>query len=113
MSNLAVQLADAVKSLGLGTVYGDPIDVEGVTLVPVALAYYGFGGGSDGGDESEGSGAGGGGGGGGMSMPVGAYIKDIDGLRFRPNLVTLLAVAVPVIWVSGRALARVIRALKK
>ena len=111
MSNLAVQLADAVKSLGLGTVYGDPIEVEGTTLVPVALAYYGFGGGSDGG-ESEDSGVGGGGGGG-MSIPVGAYIKDIDGLRFRPNLVTLMAVAVPVICVSGRALARIIRALKK
>ncbi|MEO9095477.1 MAG: hypothetical protein ABI255_07625 [Microbacteriaceae bacterium] len=111
MSNLAVQLADAVKSLGLGTVYGDPIEVEGTTLVPVALAYYGFGGGSDGG-ESEDSSVGGGGGGG-MSIPVGAYIKDIDGLRFRPNLVTLMAVAVPVICVSGRALARIIRALKK
>ena len=112
MSNLAVQLADAVKSLGLGTVYGDPIDVEGVTLVPVALAYYGFGGGSEGGDESEDPGASGGGGGG-MSIPVGAYIKDIDGLRFRPNLVTLMAVAIPVICVSGKALARIIRALKK
>ncbi|WP_111721241.1 hypothetical protein [Homoserinimonas sp. OAct 916] len=112
MTNLAVQLADAVKSLGMGTVYGDPIEVEGVTLVPVSLAYYGFGGGSDASDEPDGSVAGGGGGGG-MSIPVGAYIKDIDGLRFRPNLVTLMAVSIPMICVSGWAMARVIRALKK
>lgn len=105
-------MADTVKSFGLKSVYGDPVTIEDVTLMPVGLVYYGFGGGSDAAEEEGGSVAGGGGGGG-MVMPVGAYIKDIDGLRFRPNMITLLAVSIPVICVAGRALARVIRALKR
>lgn len=46
-------------------------------------------------------------------MPVGAYVRRGDDLRFEPNLVSLLAVAIPLVFVSGRALSRVIRALKK
>ena len=33
--------------------------------------------------------------------------------RFEPNVIALLAVSVPFVWVAGRALARIIRALKK
>ncbi|PJJ63540.1 hypothetical protein [Compostimonas suwonensis] len=117
MTSLAVQLAETVKSLGVGSVYGEPVEVEGVTLVPVALVYYGFGGGSDGRDDREGRDAESvsmsGGGGGGVTIPVGAYIKDESGLRFRPNTISLLAVGIPFVWVAGKALARVIRVLKK
>lgn len=48
-----------------------------------------------------------------MSIPVGVYVRREEGLRFEPNIVTLLAVSVPFIWVTGRALTRIIRALKK
>ncbi|NQX10072.1 hypothetical protein HQQ80_00325 [Microbacteriaceae bacterium VKM Ac-2855] len=108
MPDVVIALAETVQKFGVATVYGDPVEVEGSTLVPVALRWYGFGGGSDGGESAST-----GGGGGGAVIPVGAYIKDDLGLRFQPNLVTALAVSIPVIVVSGRALARVIRALKK
>lgn len=49
-------------------VYGDPIDVEGKTIIPVARAGYGFGGGFGSGPET---GEGGGGGGGVKTTPVG------------------------------------------
>ena len=106
MTSLPQQLAESIKSFGVNAVYGEPIDVEGTTVVPVALLAYGFGGGGDG----EG---GGGGGGGGYTLPIGAYIGDSLGVRFQPNSVALLAVGIPFVWAAGKALTRVIRALKK
>jgi uncharacterized spore protein YtfJ len=113
MTNLAVKLAETVRSIGVGSVYGAPVELEGQTIVPVALAYYGFGGGSEESSSDDDSAAGGGGGGG-IAIPVGAYVKGEDGrVSFQPNFITLLAVSIPVICVSGKALARIIRALKK
>lgn len=109
MTNLVLKLAENARSVGVRSAYGDPIQVEGVTLVPVALVQYGFGGGDAG--EAEGGAAGGGGGG--MSVPIGAYVKSGNTVRFDPNVVSLLVVAIPFIWVAGHALSRVIRALKK
>ncbi len=106
MPNIALELGKQTAHFGVTSAYGEPQDVNGVTLVPVALAWTGFGGGSD---ET----GNGGGGGGGYAIPVGAYIRKGDDLRFEPNLVSLLAVAIPFVWVAGRALSRVIRALKK
>ncbi|HWU47369.1 MAG TPA: hypothetical protein VN133_11485 [Humibacter sp.] len=110
MPSLAVQLADSVTSTGVRTVYGDPVELDGVTLIPVALAQFGFGAGEG---PSEGEFSGGGGGGGGVSVPIGAYVRDHSGLRFEPNPIALLAVGIPFVWVAGRALRMVIRALKK
>ncbi|GAA0494681.1 hypothetical protein GCM10010461_17960 [Microbacterium aurantiacum] len=106
MPNIAIELAKQSAALGVKSVYGEQQDVGGVRLIPVALTWTGFGGGAD---ES----GNGGGGGGGYAIPVGAYIRRGDDLRFEPNLVSLLAVAIPFVWVAGRALSRVIRALKK
>jgi uncharacterized spore protein YtfJ len=112
MTNLSLQLAENAKAAGVKSVYGDPIDLDGITLIPVALAYFGFGAGGDGGDD-KGEHEAGGGGGGGFSVPFGAYVRDREGVRFQPNFITLLAVAIPFVWVAGRAWGRVIRALKK
>lgn len=106
MANFALDLGKQVASLGVNAVYGEQQDVDGIRIIPVALSWSGFGGGND----TEGNG---GGGGGGAAVPVGAYIRRGDDLRFEPNLVSLLAVAVPFVWVAGRAFSRVIRALKK
>jgi len=106
MPNIALELGKQTANFGITSAYGEAQDINGVTLVPVALAWTGFGGGSD---ET----GNGGGGGGGYAIPVGAYIRKGDDLRFEPNLVSLLAVAIPFVWVAGRALSRVIRALKK
>jgi uncharacterized spore protein YtfJ len=116
MSNLSLDLANSFKSLGVSTVYGEPVEFEGGSLIPVALTWYGFGAGEgeniEDGDENV-AGSGSGGGGGGASIPIGAYVKAADGIRFEPNVVSLLAVGIPAIWVMGKALARIIKALKK
>ena len=99
-----------MKTLGVKAVYGDPVTVDGVEIVPVAVVAFGFGGGS--GQSGEGD-EGGGGGGGGYSIPVGAYIGGPNGPTFRPNIFALLVVLIPVTLVGGKALSSVIRALKK
>jgi uncharacterized spore protein YtfJ len=109
MTNLAVKLAENAGSIGVRSAYGDPVQIEGVTIVPVALVQYGFGGGGEG-DESDGPA---GGGGGGMAIPIGAYVKSGGAARFEPNVISLLAVGIPFVWVAGKAIARIIRALKK
>ena len=106
MPNLALELGKQAVSLGVTSVYGEQQDVDGVKIVPVALSWSGFGAG----EEPAG---GSGGGGGGVAIPVGAYIRKGDGIHFEPNLVSLVAVGIPFVWVAGRALARVIRALKR
>ncbi|TFB92582.1 MULTISPECIES: hypothetical protein [Cryobacterium] len=110
MTSLPEKLAEISRSAGVKTAYGDPVQVDGISLVPVALVYYGFGGGE--GDSAE-SGKGSGGGGGGMSLPIGAYVKSGGSLRFEPNVISLLAVGIPFVWVAGKAISRVIRALKR
>ncbi|MFF2632106.1 hypothetical protein ACFVR6_04425 [Microbacterium sp. NPDC058021] len=106
MPNIALDLGKQSASFGVTSAYGEKQELDGITLVPVALAWSGFGGGSD----ADGNG---GGGGGGYAVPLGAYVRKGDDLRFEPNVVSFLAVAIPFVWVAGRALSRVIRALKK
>ncbi|AOX44435.1 MULTISPECIES: hypothetical protein [unclassified Microbacterium] len=106
MPNIALELGQQSTHFGVTSAYGEQQDVDGVRIVPVALVWAGYGGGSD----EQGNG---GGGGGGYTLPLGAYIRRGDDLRFDPNLVSLLAVGIPFVWVAGRALSRVIRALKK
>lgn len=121
MTNPALDLADRFRSIGVTSVYGDPVDLGGATLVPVAVSLYGFGAGdAEGtGDGATGEnsgkmgGSGAGGGGGGYAWPVGAYVSDASGVRFEPNVISLIIVAVPLISVVGKALSGIIKALKR
>ncbi|MCT9820279.1 hypothetical protein N3K63_08285 [Microbacterium sp. W1N] len=106
MANFVLDLGKQVASLGVKSVYGEQQDVDGLRLIPVALTWSGFGGGEDATGNA-------GGGGGGYAIPVGAYIRKGDDLRFEPNLVSLAAVAIPLVWVAGRVFVRIIRALKR
>ncbi|WOF24545.1 hypothetical protein N8K70_07765 [Microbacterium betulae] len=106
MPNIAVELGKVSASLGVTTAYGEPQEVGGEQFVPVAATWTGFGGGSD--DAGNG-----GGGGGGFSAPIGAYVRRDGQLRFEPNVIALLAVGVPFVCVAGRALTKLVRALKK
>jgi len=106
MTSLPEKLAELSRTAGVKSAYGEPIQIDGVTLVPVAIVQYGFGGG-DAGDQGSG------GGGGGGALPIGAYIKSAGTVRFEPNVIALLTVAIPFICVTGHALNRIIRALKK
>jgi uncharacterized spore protein YtfJ len=117
MTNLVTQLADSAKDFGVKAAYGDPVEVDGTTIVPVALVWYGFGGGSV--DEATGDskvanlkGVGSGGGGGGWSVPIGAYVGRGGDTQFEPNVIALLTAGVPFVIASGWALKKVIRALK-
>jgi uncharacterized spore protein YtfJ len=106
MPNIAVELGKASANLGVTSAYGEPQEIDGERFVPVAVTWTGFGGGSD-------EAGNGGGGGGGFSAPIGAYVRREGQLRFEPNLIALLTVAVPFVCVAGHALNKLIRALKK
>lgn len=113
MAQITKQLADSVTKVGVQSAYGDAVEIDGTTIIPVALTGYGFGGGEGGGDIESSKGEGSAGGGGGFSVPLGAYVSRDGHTRFEPNLIALLTVGVPFVCVAGRALARVIRALKR
>lgn len=113
MAQLTKQLAETLTKVGVHSAYGAPVEVDGTTIMPVACTTYGFGAAEGAGDDSKAQGEGSGGGGGGMAVPVGAYVTRDGVTRFEPNIIALLVVAAPFVWVAGRALARVIKALKR
>jgi uncharacterized spore protein YtfJ len=87
------------KSLSARTVVGDPIAIEGKTIVPLVSVGMGFGAGTGSGKEQA---SGGGGGGGGMGMkPVAVIIIDDQGVKVerlkspKPSLMEQLAEAMP------------------
>lgn len=73
------------RMLNTKTVVGEPITVDGNTLIPLVSVGFGFGVGSgEGTDPRKGSGAGGGTGGGGGVKPVALVIINKDGVRVEP-----------------------------
>ena len=120
MANLIEKLAESVPSWGAKLAYGEKTTVGGQELVPVALVGFGFGAGEGSSEMPEGGigpsgmgvGEGRGGGGGGYSVPIGAYVTGRNGLMFRPNLIALMVVAVPIVTAGGMALAQIIRATR-
>ena len=58
----------------VATVFGEPVERDGLTIIPVAKARFGFGGGGGGGARGGEHGSGGGGGGGALVSPAG-YIE--------------------------------------
>ncbi|WP_375142121.1 hypothetical protein [Microbacterium sp.] len=93
MPHIALELGRNAASFGVQTAYGEPQQVDGAQFTPVALTLTGFGGGNM--DDSAG-----GGGGGGVAIPLGVYVRREEGLRFEPNFVSLLAVAIPFVWTA-------------
>jgi uncharacterized spore protein YtfJ len=78
------------------TVFGEPVDREGITVIPVARMRFAFGGGGGGGTRGGDDGSGGGGGGAAIVKPVG-YIEVRQGsAQFRriSGASDLLALAV-------------------
>lgn len=91
-------LVESFRSMAVQRAYGEPVQVGGETLLPVALVQAGFGAGGDADGE-------GGGGGGGLVLPLGVYAGREGGPAvFRPNPVALLAVATPIVWIVARVL---------
>lgn len=108
MSNLTAKISDTLSTLGVERSFGAPVQIGDETLIPVAAVWMGMGGGIAT-EESAGEGAGGGG----ISVPLGAYVSSGGRSTFRPNTIALLAVATPLVCVTGRAIARIVRAGKR
>jgi uncharacterized spore protein YtfJ len=102
------------QHLSAKTIYGDPVERDGVTVIPVARARMGFGGGSGSGSGGDGTGEGEGGGGGLVVSPVG-YLEIVGGeSRFRRindagSLVPLVLVGTLAAWVVLRGLRVLLR----
>ena len=73
------------RMINTRTVVGEPITIEGNTLIPLVSVGFGFGvGGGQGSDPKKGAGHGGGTGGGGGVKPVALIIINEDGVRVEP-----------------------------
>jgi uncharacterized spore protein YtfJ len=73
------------RMINTKTVVGEPITVEGNTLIPLVSVGFGFGvGGGEGSEPQKGSGTGGGTGGGGGVKPVAVLIINESGVRVEP-----------------------------
>ena len=116
MENIIEKFTESVPSWGAKLAYGELQAVNGQEILPVAFVIFGFGGGEGSGEmpgssSDAGKGEGSGGGGGGYALPVGAYVSGPDGgLVFKPNLIALAAVAVPLVSALGWTISRIIRA---
>jgi uncharacterized spore protein YtfJ len=80
-------LEEIEKVLSTRTVVGEPITVEGATLIPLISVGFGFGaGGASGKGEAKqkGEGSGGGTGGGAWVKPIAIIIIDKEGVRIEP-----------------------------
>jgi uncharacterized spore protein YtfJ len=95
------------------SVFGEPIHVDGKTVVPVAKVAYGFGGGFGSGKNGahpDRQGEGGGGGGGVRALPAGALEITSSGVHFVPlNNVAQLVRQVAVAFAIGVACGSLIR----
>ena len=77
-------LGEIERILSTKAVIGEPMTVEGNTIIPMVSIGFGFGGGSGSGgkDKQEGSGAGTGGGGG--VKPLGIIVVNAEGVKVEP-----------------------------
>lgn len=83
--NLAQQIGERLRATGkVETVFGEPKELEGKTIVPVARVRYAYGfGGGEGRDDEHGSSGSGGGGGAGISVkPLGVFVVTETDERF-------------------------------
>jgi uncharacterized spore protein YtfJ len=87
----------------VSTIFGEPVEREGVTVIPVARARFGFGGGGGSGSREGDEGSGGGGGGGVAVSPVG-YVELHEGTAEFKRILTATDVLALVAAVSMAAI---------
>ena len=108
MERVATKLG---ATTGVSAAFGDPIERQGVTIIPVARVAFGFGAGIGRGRKATETGEGGGGGGGTAAIPVG-YVEIKDGTAaFKPIRDPIRDVGFPLALVLAVSAPRVIRAL--
>jgi uncharacterized spore protein YtfJ len=94
VNELLERIGEAVgQSARVSTVFGEPVEREGVTVIPVAKTRFGFGGGGGSGSRQGKEGSGGGGGGGAVVSPIGYIEVRETGAEFKriPRPVDLVA----------------------
>lgn len=80
LDDLQKRFSDMQTKVGARTVFGEPVEIDGRKLIPVASVQYGFGMGGGMGPKGEaGEAPGGGGGGGGLRVRPVALIEVTDG----------------------------------
>ena len=91
-------------------VFGEPVQREGLTVIPVARARFGFGGGGGAGSRQGEEGSGGGGGGGASVTPIGFIeLRDSGGAEYkRISTLTDLAALVAAASIATLALRRLV-----
>ncbi|GAB3822069.1 spore germination protein GerW family protein [Pontibacter rugosus] len=98
------------KAAHVSTIYGEPVERDGLTVIPVSKAIYGFGGGQGGKADAEGSG----GGGGMVVMPVG-YIEMKQGetkfrtIRDPQSIVKIVAIGSIATLLIARSITKIFR----
>lgn len=84
--NLESIISKIVETVDTKTVVGDPMEIGGLTLIPVMNAYFGFGGGGgEGGNASKDQGSGSGGGGGARLKVTGMLVLKDGDISFLPT----------------------------
>ncbi len=100
-------IGEVERILSTKTVVGEPITVDGNTLIPLVSVGFGFGvGAGEGTDPKRGGGSGGGTGGGGGVKPVALVIVDKDGVRVETVKGTAASVVEKVADVAARFVPR-------
>ena len=87
-SQMVNQLLERIgKAVGeraqVSAIFGEPVERERLTVIPVAKMRFGFGGGGGSGSHEGDEGSGGGGGGGGLVSPVGYIEVRDEGAQFK------------------------------
>ncbi len=80
-------LGEIEKVLSTKTVVGEPVVIEGITLIPLIKAGFGFGAGAGSGkgeDKQKGEGSGGGTGGGAYVKPIAVVVITKEGVKIEP-----------------------------
>jgi uncharacterized spore protein YtfJ len=104
---LKTTLSEIERLLNTKTVVGEPIMVEGNTVIPLISIGFGFGAGGGSGKEAKtlsGEALGGGSGGGGGIRPVAIIVANKDGVRVEP----VRKGAASVVEKAGEALGRIV-----
>jgi len=99
------------------TMYGTPVERDGITVIPVARARYGFGGGGGSGTQAGNAVGSGLGAGAGVSLTPVGYIELREGRsRFRPirsSVVPLVAVSGAIAWLLLRSVPRLLKSIDR
>ena len=101
-------LEEVDRMLSTKHVVGEPMTIEGNTVIPLISVGFGFGagGGSGAGAKGEGSGGGAGTGAGGGVKPVGVIIVNKDGVRIETLHGAFASVAEKVVDAAARAIEK-------